>query len=878
MSGSGRRRSSKWDLKEESRIQFESIHDNAWPGKAGLCFHDKESQRGWLSPEAASGNRPKWSTLEPLPGRRGSRRDDSIDEDRNRSSKAMTPWDGDDSYGTRMSPGLEEWRQQNHRISPKNEWKRSRRSRSRSRSRSQSRSRSRSPVRGFGRDSGPFDRSRSRSGVSTQLCKDFAAGRCRKGNHCPFLHQGTQSYDDGWERHRKTITPKYPAPHDSREYPTGSGRSTDCCTDFLKGNCRRGASCRFPHHSASHAVGKGSSNEVIRERNERRHRDASPERRGDREPRRAADVPCKFFAAGNCRNGKSCRFSHQDQTLFSPDRSRDARCSLDHHSDDVEKLWKGPKWGSTSTSDAGKLSRDNKDEAIGAPDERGLARSIDGGWSRWEDKACEDPLTDHEKAFPWKAENAGDNMLASDQGAGKNWLGDMDMSPEWNYKVQPSNHIDKQEHASLTSCDPGITLEASGQVHDVTAVMPMMINESSAKLRDYNLMEVGVSALPHDDKNVTGKAASSHTGISANILPAQSFNQNGLNPNALPLPVLNAVGQGQVKIPISGGGIVNPLNQSLVQEAKIVTKPDIGETNASQGDPGLPMTQNMVSSEQLNQLTNISASLAQLLANGQQLPQLYAVHNSHAHNGTEISSFANSEGAVKSDSAATVQSSQHVGPQKQYDPISDSFDPKQHDVNNNPPGFSPNLIKQKSIAEAKPEMSCKSLSPSTTGAPNGGDHNKFHNLQESNGKNHQLNEVETGANSKAKKENDGVETEESGKAVEVTAEDDGPLENVDGDGKTDEGKKNKDVKGLRAFKFALVEFVKELLKPTWKEGQMSKDAYKNIVKKVVDKVTGTMQGANVPQTQEKIQQYLSFSKPKLTKLVQAYVEKFQKDK
>lgn len=65
-----------------------------------------------------------------------------------------------------------------------------------------------------------------------------------------------------------------------------------------------------------------------------------------------------------------------------------------------------------------------------------------------------------------------------------------------------------------------------------------------------------------------------------------------------------------------------------------------------------------------------------------------------------------------------------------------------------------------------------------------------------------------------------------------------------------------------------MEFIKELLKPTWKEGQMSKDAYKNIVKKVVDKVTGTMQGATIPQTQEKIQQYLSFSKPKLTKLVQ----------
>ncbi|KAI3865487.1 hypothetical protein MKX03_020625 [Papaver bracteatum] len=81
---------------------------------------------------------------------------------------------------------------------------------------------------------------------------------------------------------------------------------------------------------------------------------------------------------------------------------------------------------------------------------------------------------------------------------------------------------------------------------------------------------------------------------------------------------------------------------------------------------------------------------------------------------------------------------------------------------------------------------------------------------------------------------------------------------------------------MRMFKFALVQFVKEILKPTWKEGQMSKDAHKTIVKKVVDKVTSTIQAAQIPQTQEKTNQYLSYSKPKLTKLVQAHVEKHSK--
>ncbi|KAG5041283.1 hypothetical protein GLYMA_05G190500v4 [Glycine max] len=84
------------------------------------------------------------------------------------------------------------------------------------------------------------------------------------------------------------------------------------------------------------------------------------------------------------------------------------------------------------------------------------------------------------------------------------------------------------------------------------------------------------------------------------------------------------------------------------------------------------------------------------------------------------------------------------------------------------------------------------------------------------------------------------------------------------------------LKGIHTFKFSLVEFVKELLNPTWKDGKITKEDYKAIVKKVTDKVIDTVQGAHIPQTQEKIDCYLSSSKSKLNKLVQAYVEKFQK--
>jgi len=92
----------------------------------------------------------------------------------------------------------------------------------------------------------------------------------------------------------------------------------------------------------------------------------------------------------------------------------------------------------------------------------------------------------------------------------------------------------------------------------------------------------------------------------------------------------------------------------------------------------------------------------------------------------------------------------------------------------------------------------------------------------------------------------------------------------------DESKKNKEIRMMRAFRSELAEFVKEVLKPTWREGQMSKEAFKTIVKKVVDKVAGSLQSHQIPKSQEKIDQFLELSRQKLTKLVQGYVDKYVK--
>ncbi|XWS44743.1 hypothetical protein CRYUN_Cryun15aG0073600 [Craigia yunnanensis] len=358
-----------------------------------VSFHDRESEHGYFSPEVwRNGNKCSvveasdimkskhgLPSRESLPGSRGGQKNDNINVDCVKYWKSMIPWVGDETYSMKMSPGLDDWRHQNRRHSPKSDWSRyhsfSHRSRSRSWSRSCSRSRSRSPVCGIKRQSGFHERTRSRSGVSTQLCKDFMAGRCRRSSQCQFLHHDIQSDEDGWNnRQKRAGTSKYFTPNDGKVYLIKSGRSTDICTDYLKGNCRRGASCRLSHDGASDGFSRGSINQVSRGReNNRRNRITIPERDSEHEARRSNDVPCKYFAAGNCYNGKYCRFSHHVQAHASPERRsrgdngewgqssvrvdklrdgaklRDADASFN-----VENTLAGPKWSDADVSNDGR--------------------------------------------------------------------------------------------------------------------------------------------------------------------------------------------------------------------------------------------------------------------------------------------------------------------------------------------------------------------------------------------------------------------------------------------------------------------------------------------------------------------------------------------
>lgn len=80
-------------------------------------------------------------------------------------------------------------------------------------------------------------------------------------------------------------------------------------------------------------------------------------------------------------------------------------------------------------------------------------------------------------------------------------------------------------------------------------------------------------------------------------------------------------------------------------------------------------------------------------------------------------------------------------------------------------------------------------------------------------------------------------------------------------------RKSKDSRSMKLFKACLAHFVKEVLKPSWRQGNMSKETFKTVVKKTVDKVSEAMKSHQIPKSKAKINHYIDSSQRKLTKLV-----------
>ena len=627
----------------------------------------------------------------------------------------------------------------------------------------------------------------------------------------------------------------------------------------MKGRCHRGESCKYPHDSGFHELSRGSSNDISRDRENDRSKEAYLSR-GEREPSSSSLVICNFFAAGTCRNGKNCKYSHQSQPCASLERKSSAdgweqvECS-----DGRERLWDGSKSNELASGSDFTQLREEKNKQIASQESRYTWPSeLKGGHGlnneskiQWDQaasiKAVQNSKND---TILSKPEDAGGCIGTSDSRGHRKWPSDdMEMSPDWHFPVQPSNHVVKgdcniildsgsQTSMALATLSHAIVQEALAKKQDVT-IEPLTVDNTHFR-QNHNLTKDVTMASAFNDKITIDKTIASHAegNPSGNIVLGQKMAYHTNHP---------------------GGSVLNP----NVVDGIFRVKPREDDRSMPGINPVTTITPNMVTSEQITQLTNLSVSLAQYFGNVQPLPQLYA--SLSTHNVSEIPSFPYSDAPVGA-LGTLMKTSPIIECSKQHDStVCNSLEVKKLEATKIPSDSLLNFTGQKSMTDAKDEVQIP-IFPLSSDPSNKIVISAKETPNESDAINHGKRAAEGEANNKKNGDGDNENRTEAG-ANEDSEEND-TTENANGNDGVHDKKKGKDTKGIRAFKFALVEFIKELLKPTWKEGHISKDVYKTIVKKVVDKVTGTLQGGHIPQTQEKIDQYLSFSKSKLTKLVQ----------
>ncbi|KAL8380775.1 hypothetical protein RB595_005184 [Gaeumannomyces hyphopodioides] len=120
-------------------------------------------------------------------------------------------------------------------------------------------------------------------------CHFFASGRCMKGTACRFSH-ATDQESPSARPSRNTTAP-----------PASSKNPATICRFFQAGNCHKGAKCVFLHEGTAKPV-------LAIERTTKTEASAPETLPATTDPRNL--VPCRFFAAGNCKNGSNCPFMH----------------------------------------------------------------------------------------------------------------------------------------------------------------------------------------------------------------------------------------------------------------------------------------------------------------------------------------------------------------------------------------------------------------------------------------------------------------------------------------------------------------------------------------------------------------------------------------
>ncbi|KAL6658846.1 hypothetical protein ACP70R_002886 [Stipagrostis hirtigluma subsp. patula] len=815
-------------------------------------------------------------------------------------------------YSSRMSSDPDTWRQRSRSPSPRAAWNRSRRNRSRSRSPSRSRNRSRSRSRSRGRGRGR-SRSRSRSpyfadrgsdwriergrtsGGPPLPCRDFVAGRCRRGMHCRFLHEdvGHRQFEEHYpagprerygHQNREFMDPReqddflrsrpsrglYDEGTWERSEPRRDYRSTELCHNFVKGRCIRGTSCRFSHDdSASHG---GWRNEGRENAHDRVGPDSSYGNRP--EHRRVNKNPCKFFADGRCRRGQNCPYLHEDppqtqMALGAPDeplKYGDGHATRGSYSN----------WGEQSNAmhaNSQILPREGRENPV--------SQSMDRSDSLYEQKnqhlkdggpgRSQYQIIPHED-FGSKAQNKPD-VAASQQAQflnpvqtsedsmnnDKTFGMDGQSAPETagSLSMQIGMHGSKmtaeQNLGQILQSEVPVPsdLPVTTQFQNVTTSMPsnshMQQSSFSVRPNQQEQFIVPQSAPNNSTPSLQGQAVAPHMGhsqhgygLGSQTLPdlaahnGHSFNIAGQIPQNLPGVVHSGQSQATIDLPMLSQDRGAPSIQNMQNFQTVAPNVQTqGQSlqglslvpNSSTADmAGAPVSHNAAKSEE--ERRRVTASLAQYFGNAALSAATVGLQSSQPNMNSSLmvtSSAAPPPPAVQPNSWPWAQ--QQAGMVQPALPVP----PEQHQQP--PQAFQMPMAVGSSNGNSV--LLPHSVAPS--GQPAGS----------------VVNETVPSENKKAEAKDSDAEAHEDG-----------------------DNKKGKDSKALKMFKVALADFVKEALKPTWKEGQLTREIHKTIVKKVVDKVTSTVE--NTPPTKEKIDIYMSFSKEKLNKLVQAYVGKYVK--
>lgn len=848
MGESAKRRKSLWDAEEETP---NSPNYEEWGAPKADNSWQSKSRSGWSSGDNVTGTEElrkenyHYKSMSPAFERRG-RRSNSHSPDNGRGQSRRYPGRARSRSRSR-SRGRGEGRSRS-RSRGRDRFRTRSRSRSRSRSRDRDRgsmrvqNRSRSPLHNSKRD--PYASADRRTGlrISSQVCRDFPAGKCRRGSDCRFFHPDAANHRDGGHsednlaerlgsrperghisRYTDSEGPGYQSRdrlpdmhHLEDELHRNRSRGTIPCRNFVKGNCRWGASCRFSHDGASgDNYDKGT-------------RGASFDHGQDNQASRTGKSICEYFAAGKCYKD-NCKFSH-DATS----RNHEIRHSDDiggHRFDDKNNWLNGPKWDDEGRpSDlvkAGGWDENvvRKDTAVAVLTDRTNERpghSFENENRAWGSTEPQFMNSDRERVVSPHRGGAGHlNALSiSESSVIQNFTNAQDI-----HLTSEASDLN-MEGTSAHVLGHDSNQEASGIILSATATQPY--GSAGSFVQPQGL--TGDSIARTLGSNEVNEFMNTRDSVHHIRLSGQTFSGTGSGYSSEHSAVLNGTHQEpNVFVPISSTG-----HNTGTQEMLELKVPQI--------------LSGTVTGEQVHQMETSPTSMIKRFEEGLREAQLQSVLNSSGPSGmlpsNPISSLVH---------ALYVQTNPEMRVPDNYHP------PDGLELNTSgnlklPPDNSFYLDRDSNKAPLE------QMKQSSTVDPELGNNDQIDEVKQQENKLVEVNGKDKLALEESK---DGQENDHPG-AMNMH-------------GKVEEGSGNKDEKVMRLFKNALIEFVKEILKPIWKEGKMSREVHKTVVKKVVDKVTSAIQGEQVPKTQEKIEQYLSYSKPKIAKLVQAYVERLLKN-